>query len=243
VSSLALPLLATVLTVPFGAPVPVRLADPSPPLRAGARVGDFLVATDPQPGPGSSSTVVLRPLAIGTLTVPLPGAPDPDVVVVQPTLGPQAAIAGVVVPPPPALPWLAAVTTALVAAAAVLAAAAIRRWRRPNPVAALEKALRPLALPAGWGRTYAADRLARTCREFLQHVTGAPCAAMTTRELSRLLAARLDAATARPFGLALVLADEVRFAGCALAPEDAALVVRDLLAAVPALAAAGRATR
>ncbi len=147
------------------------------------------------------------------------------------------------VPSPPPLPWRTAVATVLVVAAVALAVAIARRWRRPDPAAALARALRPLASTAGWSAAGAADRLARACREFLQHVTGAPCVAMTTRELSRLLAARLDAVAARPFGLALVLADEARYAGCAPPPEDAVLLVRDVLAAVPALAAARGAAR
>ena len=241
--SLALPLLAAALTAPFGAVVPVRVAGPTAALREGAVVGDFLIAAAPRPAPAGGSTVALRPLSLGTLAVPLPGAPDPDVVAVQPTLGAQAAIAGVVVPPPPPLPWLAAVLALLAIAGAALATAAVRRLRRPSPAAALARGLRPLTLPAGWSAPNAADRLARVCREFLQRVTGAPCTAMTTRELSRLLAARLDAAAARPFGLALVLADEARYAGVAPAADDAVLLVHEVLAAVPALAAPRGAAR
>ncbi len=237
--SFALPLLAAALTVPFGAPVPVHLAGPVAALREGAVIGDFLVAAAPRPA-ATGGTVVLRPLALGTLTVPLAGAPDPDVVVVQPALGARAAVAPLVIPAPPPLPWLAAATAVLAVAAAALAAGAVRRWRRPDPATALARALRPLTLAAGWSGPDAADRLARTCREFLQNVTGAPCAAMTTRELSRLLAARLDPAAARPFGLALVLADEARYASCAPAPDDAALLVNEVLAAVPAAAGTAR---
>jgi hypothetical protein len=242
VPSFALPLLAAALTVPFGAPVPVHVAGPVAALREGAVVGDFLVAAAPRPT-AAGGTVVLRPLALGTLAVPLPGAQDPEVVVVQPTLGAQAAVAPIVVPPPPPLPWLAAAAAVLVAATVALAAAALRRWRRPDPAGALARALRPLTLPAGWSRPDAADRLARTCREFLQNVTGAPCVAMTTRELSRLLAARLDPVAARPFGLALVLADEARYASREPAPDDAVLLVREVLAAVPALATAAGAAQ
>ncbi len=239
----AVSLLAAALTVPFGAPVPVHLANPATTLHEGALAGDFLVAAAPRPAAAGGSTVVLRPLALGTLPVPLSGAPDPDVVVVQPTLGAQDAVAPVAVPPPPPLPWHAAAAAVLVAAATAFAVAAFRRWRRPDPATAIARALRPLASPAGWSGPDAADRLARTCRDFLQHATGAPCVAMTTRELSRLLAARLDAPAARPFGLALVLADEARFAGRPPEPEDAVLLVRELLAAVPALATAGGAAR
>jgi hypothetical protein len=241
VPSFALPLLAAALTVPFGAPVPVHVTGPVATLREGAVVGDFLVAAAPRQAAGG--TVVLRPLALGTLAVPLPGAPDPEVVVVQPTLRAQAAVAPVVVPAPPPLPWLAAAATVFLAATVALAAAALRRWRRPDPAGALARALRPLTLPAGWNRPDAADRLARTCREFLQHVTGAPCVAMTTRELSRLLAARLDPVAARPFGLALVLADEARYANREPAPDDAVLLVHEVLAVVPGLATAAGAAR
>jgi hypothetical protein len=242
VPSIALPLLAAALTVPFGAPVPVHVAGPVAALREGAVIGDFLVAAVPRPM-ATGGTVVLRPLALGTLAVPLPGAPHPEVVVVQPTLGVQAAVAPVVVPAPPPLPWFAIAATALLAATVVVATAALRRWRRPDPAGALARALRPLAVPAGWNRPDAADRLARTCREFLQHVTGAPCVAMTTRELSRLLAARLDPVAARPFGLALVLADEARFASREPAPDDAVLLVHEVLAAVPAVAMAAGGAR
>ncbi|TAM48129.1 MAG: hypothetical protein EPN53_10705 [Acidobacteria bacterium] len=241
--SLAASVLAAALTVPFGATVPIHVAGPVAPLQAGAVVGDFLVAAAPRPAAAGGATVVLRPLALGTLAVPLPGAPDPDVILVRPTLGGHAAVAPIAVPPPPPLPWRTAVAAALAVATAALAAAIVRRRRRPDPAAAFATALRPLASLAGWSAAGAADRLASACREFLQHATGAPCVAMTTRELSRLLAARLDAATARPFGLALVLADDARYAGCAPPPEDAVLLVHDVLAAVPALAAARGAAR
>ncbi len=229
-------LLAATITVPFGAPVPVHVGDDAT-LRAGTVVGGFLVAAAPRPAPGGGSTVVLRPLGLGALPVPLAGDPSPAVIEVQPTLGPQAAVAPVFVPPPPPLPWRAAAAGVIAAAAAALLAVRLRRRRRADPAKLFARALRPLAAPAGWEAPGAADRLARACREFLRHVTGAPCPAMTTRELTRLLAARLDAAAARPFGLALIFADEVRFAGHAPLPDDAALVVRELLATTPVLAA------
>ncbi len=241
--SFALPLLAAAITVPFGAPVPVHLAGPVAALHEGEVVGDFLVVAAPRPTAGGGGTVVLRPLALGTLAVPLAGAPDPDVIVVEPTLGAQAAVAPLVIPPPPPLPWFAAAAAVFTAALAALAVAVFRRWRRPDPAAALARALRPLTSAAGWSGPDAADRLAHTCREFLQHVTGAPCVAMTTRELSRLLAARLDPAAARPFGLAFVLADEARYASREPAPDDAVLLVHDVLAAVPGLAMLGGTAR
>ena len=73
-------------------------------------------------------------------------------------------------------------------------------------------------------------------------MTGAPCEAMTTRELSRLLAARLDIGFAAPFALALVLADEARFASTGPQPEEAVTLVRDVLSVAPQIlpAAGGR---
>ena len=104
-------------------------------------------------------------------------------------------------------------------------------------MAELERALAPLALPHGWGGADATDTLARACRGFLGAVTGAPCKAMTTRELSHLLAARLEVGCAAPFALALVLADEARFGGSVPQTEEAVTLVRDLLAAAPQIAA------
>ena len=227
-------ILTVAITVPFGAPVPVHLSARLP-LHAGATVGDFLVAAPPRAAGDGGSIVMLRPLALGALPVPLAGGPTPSVVEVQPTLAAQASPAPVVVPPPPSLPWGAAAATVLVVAAALAIAVAVRRRRQIDPLRVLVGALAPLQVTAEWNTPAAADRLARACREFLQVVTDAPCPAMTTRELARLLATRLDAATARSFGLALVLADEVRFADRTPAADDAVTLVRDLLAAAPTL--------
>jgi len=130
----------------------------------------------------------------------------------------------------------------LAAAVVVLAVRLVRRRSRRNPVAELERALAPLVLPPGWVGAGGADTLARACRGFLGVVTGAPCEAMTTRELSRLLAARLEIGFAAPFALALVLADEARFASTGTQPEEAVTLVRDVLLAAPQIlpAAGGR---
>jgi hypothetical protein len=238
VASPAAALLAASLVVPFGAPVPVHLAAGVEVPVEGTVVGDFLVAATQGRGRDGGGTVVLRPLALGSLPVPLAGDPPPGEIDVRPTLAADAAVAGVIVPASPPLPWLAFVAAVVAVAVACLGLAAGRRRGRRDPLAELERALRPLALPAAWGNPHAADGLARDCRLFLHRLTGAPCTAMTTRELSRLLAVQSGVSAARPFGLAFVLADEVRFAGSAAPPDDAVRLVTDLLAAAPALAAA-----
>ncbi len=193
-----------------------------------------------QKGENGSTVVTLRPLALGELTVPLPGA-QPSRVEVVPTLGPDARPQPPMIPMPPPFPWGVGAAPLAGIVLIVLAARLLRRGRRRDPLAELESSLRPLAFPRAWAAENAADRLARGCRGFLEAVTAKPCAAMTTRELSRLLAARVEAGFATPFALALVLADEARF-GRTLPPADVAVeVVRQLLAAAPevALAAGG----
>ncbi|MGD1148943.1 MAG: hypothetical protein ABR961_13445 [Thermoanaerobaculaceae bacterium] len=231
-------LLAAVLTVPFGAPVSVRVGGDARLPAPGTIVGDFLVAAPSSPALDGGSIVVLRPLALGTLSVPLPGEPRPAVVEVRATLAPGAPAAPVLVPPAPVLPWQMPFALVLAVALAAGTVMVLRRQRRTDPLLELQQGLRPLSFESAWQNPQAADALARHCRAFLEHVTGSPCAAMTTRELSRLLAARLEAAVARPFGLALVLADEVRYARTAAPVDDAALLVREVLSAAPALASA-----
>jgi len=235
-STVALLLAASLLQVPFGSSFDVRLHGSSPAPGAGTIVGDLLVVARRSTEDGDR-IVTLRPLALGVLTVPLTGA-QPSTVEVRPTLGPGAEPRPLIVPDPAPFPWLVLAAPAVAVAAVVLAVMLVRRHSRRDPVAELEKALAPLARPLGWVGAGGADTLARACRGFLRVVTGAPCDAMTTRELSRLLAARLDIGCAAPFALALVLADEARFAGTVPQTEEAVTLVRDVLAAAPQIAPA-----
>lgn len=230
-SPAALLLAASLLQVPFGSSlevsVPSTPAVPAP----GAVVGDFLVVNQSRPAEGAI-VVTLRPLALGLLTVPFPGA-QPSRVDVRPTLAQGAQPRPLLVPEPPPLPWAALAATAVVLALVPVAARLLRRRSSRDPVAELQQVLAPLAAPAGWKVAGAADALAHGCRGFLQATTGAPCEAMTTRELTRLIAARLEIACAAPFALALVLADEARFAGSLPPAEEAATLVRNLLDVAP----------
>lgn len=236
--SLAASLLAaSLLQVPFGSSVEVRLQGRSPVPAAGSVIGDFLVAKGSRPAEDGSTRVTLRPLALGVLTVPLPGA-QPSAVEVRLTLAPDAEPRPLLIPEPAPFPWTVVAALAAAVALALLAVRLLRRRSRRDPVAELQRTLAPLAAPDGWAGVEAADTLARGCRGFLQAVTGAPCAAMTTRELTRLLAARLEAALAKTFAVAFVLADETRFAGSPPPAEEAVSLVRDLLAAAPQVAPA-----
>lgn len=239
-SAAALLLAASLLQVPFGSSFDVRLQGSSTVPAAGAVVGDLLVVTA-RPAEDGDRIVTLRPLAMGVLTVPLAGA-QPSRIEVRPTLAPGAEPRSLLVPDPAPFPWSVLAAPAFAAAVVLLAVRLVRRRSRRDPVAELERALAPLALPPGWAGAGGADTLARACRGFLQVVMGAPCEAMTTRELSRLLAAGLDIAYAAPFALALVLADEARFAGTVPQTEEAVTLVRDVLAAAPQVlpAAGGR---
>jgi hypothetical protein len=234
-SAAALLLAASLLQVPFGSSFDVRLqGSPSVPA-AGTVVGDFLVVTG-SPAEDGATVVTLRPLALGVLTVPLPGA-QPSTVEVRPTLARGTEPRPLLVPEPAPFPWLLLAAPAAAAVVALVAVRLLRRRSRRDPVAELEKALAPLALPPGWAGAGGADTLACACRGFLGAVTGAPCKAMTTRELSCLLATRLEVGCAAPFALALVLADQARFGGSVPQIEEAVTLVRDLLAAAPQIAA------
>jgi len=227
-------LAASLVRIPFSSSLEVRLPEGTQvPERSVA--GDFLVLASR--AEGGSRVVTLRPLALGDLAVPLPGA-QPSRVEVVPSDAADARVRPPVIPAPPAFPWGLVAVPLAAAALAALAVVLLRRRRRRDPLAELEDALHPLASPAAWTAAVAPDRLAGGCRAFLAAVTAAPCAAMTTRELSRLLAARVEAGLATPFALALVLADEARFAGMPPPAEVAVEVVRQLLAAAPALAVA-----
>jgi hypothetical protein len=230
-SAAALLLAASLLQVPFGSSVEVRVPSTTSVLAPGAVVGDFLVVSRSAAAEGAID-VTLRPLAMGLLTVPLPRA-QPSKVEVMSTLAPGAEPRPLLVPDPAPLPWAAMAAPVVAVALLMVTALLLRRRSHRDPVADLQRALAPLAAPAGWDKTGAADALARGCRGFLQATTGAPCEAMTTRELTRLLAARLEIACAAPFALALVLADEARFAGSLPPTEEAATLVRNLLDVAP----------
>lgn len=236
-SPASLLLAASLLQIPFGSSVDVRLQGSQSAPAAGAVVGHFLVVRGPRPAEDGATVVTLRPLALGVLGVPLPGA-QPSTVEVRPTLAPEAEPRPLLVPEPAPFPWAVLVAPAVAVLLVLLAVRLLRRRSRPDPVAELQRMLAPLAAPDGWTGADAADTLARGCRRFLQAVTGAPCAAMTTRELSRLLAAKLEATLAKTFGVALVLADETRFAGSPPPAEEAVTLVRDVLAAAPQIAPA-----
>jgi hypothetical protein len=230
-SAAALLLAASLLQVPFGSSFDVRLHGSPPAPAAGTVIGDLLLVAV-RPSEEGDKIVTLRPLALGLLTVPLSGA-QPSKVEVRPTLAPGAEPRALLVPDPASFPWMVVAAPFLAAAVVLLVVRLVRRRSRRDPLAELETALAPLALPLGWVGGGGPDTLARACRGFLRVVTGAPCEAMTTRELSRLLAARLDIGTAAPFALALVLADEARFARTAPQPEEAVTLVRDVLSAAP----------
>jgi hypothetical protein len=227
-------LAASLMQMPFGSSLETRLPGSSSVPANGSIVGSFLVVASHQSDDGAT-VVTLRPLALGELAVPLPGA-EPSQVEVDPALAADAGPRPLIIPAAPPFPWGAAVLPLAAVAALALAAHLLRRRRRPDPLAALEAALRVLASPGAWAAEGAADRLARSCRTFLEAVIDAPCGAMTTREVSRLLAARLEARFAVPFARGLVLADEARFAGAPLQAEAAAEIVHLLLAAAPEVA-------
>jgi hypothetical protein len=227
----ALVLAGGLLQVPFGSSVDVHVPASLSVPALGSVAGDFLVVGRSRAGEGAI-VVTLRPLAIGTLAVPLPGA-RPSNVEVRPILAAGMEPRPLLVPEPPPFPWTV-LAASVVAVVLLLAAVHLLRHRsRRDPVAELRRALVPLAAPRAWEAAGAADALARGCRGFLQAVTGSPCEAMTTRELTRLLASRLEIACAAPFALALVLADDARFAGNVPPAEEAATLVRNLLDVAP----------
>ena len=235
-------LAVTTATVPFGAPLEVHLATNPGGIEAGAIVGDLLVVAPPRPAPGGGVLVTVRPLALGTAPVPLPGDPQPGAIDVQPTLASSASPAPPRFPAPPQLLWwpLAAVMIAAIAAALLVRR---RSPREPSPLATLQRALAPLAQPIAWDSSHAADVLARECRRFLSLVLAAPYCAMTTEEVTRELGGRVGSAPAAPFCTAFTFADEVRFAGSGLSTETAVSVVRAVMAAAEALAGGGAARR
>ncbi|MGE5234746.1 MAG: hypothetical protein ACM3O7_00140 [Acidobacteriota bacterium] len=226
--SLAAVLLAAVVQVPFGSIVTVHVVGPAPHLTTGAQFGSFLVAAPAHLLPDGHVEVELRPTALGPLTVPLPGDPEPASVAVVPTLDGNAPPSPVIVPRmAPPLAWLVVV-------AAVIGFAALfihrRRERRSADLAApLRGSLAPLADPAGWLRPEAADTLATAVRRFLAVALGAPFQAMTTREVAATLPAHAAPEHAVAFIAALEMSDAVRYSGVAPRPQTAAETVRGVL--------------
>ncbi len=220
-------LLVAVTRVPFGANVTVTARPPASALTRGTTVGDFLVAEPPRPLPGGRVVVTLRPLALGRLAVPLTGDPTPAEVDVTPALAPDAAAAGPLAPRSRLpLGWLAAAGTVALAAAVLLRR---RRRSKGDPFAELRRSLAPLAVPQGWSRPGAADLAAAAIRRFLARSLSAPCQAMTTRELSDVVATGLGEARAQAVLAALELCDAARFASVRVAPDDGAGRVRGVL--------------
>ena len=237
-SAIGLLLAATMATVPFGAPLEVRLDTNPEGLEAGAVVGDLLVVTPPRPAPGGGALVTVRPLALGAVPVLLPGGPQPSVIEVGATLATGVAPAPPRFPSPPHLPWWPAAV--LLAAATV----AVLLWRRraprgPSPLAELQRALAPLTEACAWESPHAADVLAREARRFLALALAAPYRAMTTYEATEDLRGRLQGRLGLTFGAAFSLADALRFAARDVRAEDAAGLVNEVIAAAEELAAAG----
>lgn len=236
--SLAALLLAAAAQVPLGGAVTVTVERGSALPAAGQVVGEFLVASAARPGSSGRVAVELRPLALGTLTVPLAGGPRPAVVEVTPTLAASDALAP---PRAPSLPlpraWLAG-GGLLLAGMTLLAVRRRRRTSGRDPVVALRQALAPYATEAGWRRADGADPVAHAVREFLAAALRRPFVAMTTREVAGELVVSVGPVRAAPFVTALELADALRFAGAAVSPETGARCVAVLLETVaPAVAA------
>jgi len=230
VGSLAALLFAAAVRVPLGTAVTVTIDGGSGPPVAGQIVGDFMVAAQPRRGSDGRLVVELRPLALGSLAVPLAGGPRPAVVEVVASTAADAALAP---PRAPVLPlprsWFAA--GGLVATAVVGVGMARRRRRRAprDPAATLRRALAPLASPAGWMQPDGSDRVSHAVRAYLAATLMRPCVAMTTREVAGELVVCLGPVRATPFVAALELADAARFAGAAVAPETGATCVAVLL--------------
>lgn len=236
--SLAALLLAAAVRVPLGGAVTVTVDQAGTMPGRGQVVGDFLVAAPPRIATAGRLAVELRPLALGTLAVPLAGDPRPAVVEVVPALDAGAALAP---PRAPALPfpraWLGAAGLLVASAAVALLRRRRRRTRRHDPVAALRAALGALAEPAGWAQDDAADRVAHAVRAFLAPCLARPCPAMTTREVARELALELGPVRATPFVAALELADAARFAPSPVLAEVGSSCVVAVLDASAAWAA------
>jgi hypothetical protein len=233
-------LAAAAVAVPFGSTVEVHVGQNQEGLHAGSVVGDFLVVTAPHPASGGTLALTLRPLAIGTLHVPLSGDPVPPSVEVGAALPPASAPAPLRLPAPPPLPWWPA---AGITALSILALWAWRRRRSSrgrSPLVELRRALAPLADSAAWGSPQAPDVLALQCRRFLSSALRLPCIAMTTREVGRLLARGAESSAGRPFTAALALADELRFAGSVADAAAATTTVQEVLVAAESLAEGGR---
>jgi hypothetical protein len=225
-------LAASLVQIPFGSSFETRVPASSVVPASGSTVGSFLVVACQHTGDGGT-VVTLRPVALGELAVPMVGAQPSQVEVVS-TLAPDSSPRPPVIPAPPPFPWqVVALPVAGIAVIVLAVVLLLHRRRDSDPLAMLRASLQGLASPAAWTAEDTADRLAGGCRGFLHAATSAPCDAMTTREISRLLAVNLDARLAIVFARALALADEVRFAGTPPEAEAAVELVNNLLAAAP----------
>lgn len=211
-----------VAEVAFGAAFEVRGSGPPPKVRAGDPAGSFIIAAAPV-ADGGGWRATLRPAALGRLSVPLPGNPEPAEVEVVPTLRPGSAAY------PPELPRPAPPLGAVALLALAVGGAAALTWRRrtppPPPAVPLATVLAPLAEPRAWSDTPDLDRAARAVRRFLADTLNAPCDAMTTRELSRRLVVP-GSSSASAIVAVLEVFDRSRFALRPPSPEAAAAAVR-----------------
>jgi hypothetical protein len=225
-------LAASLVQIPFGSSFETRVPESSAVPASGSTVGNFLVVARKHVG-DAGTLVTLRPLALGELAVPLADA-QPSRVEVVSTLPPDASPRLPVLPAPPPFPWqLVVLPVAGIGVIGLAFVLLLRRRRESDPLAMLRTSLQGLASPAAWAAEDAADRLAGGCRAFLHAATAAPCGAMTTHEISSLLATSLDARLAAPFARALDLADGARFAGTAPEADAAVALVNSLLTAAP----------
>jgi hypothetical protein len=229
--------LATALVqVAFGSTVPVHVSGAAPQPSPGSMVGDFVVAAPASPLAHGDAVVDLRPTALGTLSVPLPGHPVPATVHVVATLDAGDAPAPVMLPQTrPPFGWPLAIA-AIIALFALLLRRRVEH-RPEDPAVFLRRALIPLAEPAAWLRHDAADTVASAVRVFLSRSFRAPFAAMTTREVAAALPAHARAEHAVSFVAALELCDAVRFSGARPRPQLAADAVRGVLTTAKALTA------
>lgn len=220
-----------VAEVAFGAAFEVRGSGPPPELRAGDPAGGFFIAAAPV-ADGGGWRATLRPAALGRLTVPLSGNPEPAEVEVIATLRPGTEAHPPDLPRP--APPLGAV--ALLALAVGGAAALTLRRRTPPlpPAVPLAAALAPLAEAQAWRDSPDLDQAARAVRRFLADTLGAPCVAMTTRELSRRLVVP-GSSSAASIVAVLEVFDRTRFALRPPCPETAAAAVRAALDAAERL--------
>ncbi|MEW6336593.1 MAG: hypothetical protein AB1625_04245, partial [Acidobacteriota bacterium] len=160
--SLAVALLAA--EVAFGAAFEVRGSGAPPALRSGDPAGSLVTAAAPV-GDGNGWRATFRPAALGSVSVPLSGDPQPAVVEVVATLRPGAAALPPELPRP--APPLGAVALLALAAGGAAALTLRRRAPRPLPGVPLAATLAPLADTRGWSDSPDLDAAARAVRRFL----------------------------------------------------------------------------